>query len=260
MKNKKNKNLGLKIILVVLVLIGIGLTAYYIYDKNNPKKLVPPVKKIVDEKEKNNYKDKDDNKKDVNTYVNNLPSYRQQYNNQFIMGKLEIPNLNIDSLVTRASNNEFYLNNNLYNQYDGLGVPFFDYRNTDLANNKQINIYGHNTMNEQYYDRLPFINLEAYTNENIFKNYKDIYLSIDEKQIHYEVIAVKVITGRDNEHMKVVFYSNEDYLQHVSKLLQNTMYKENNLEITANDKIIVLQVCHYNPPNTYLLVIGKEVK
>ena len=60
--------------------------------------------------------------------------------------------------------------------------------------------------------------------------------------------------------MKVVFYSNEDYLQHVSKLLQNTMYKENNLEITANDKIIVLQVCHYNPPNTYLLVIGKEVK
>ena len=260
MKKKKNKNLGLKIILVVLVLIGIGLTAYYIYDKNNPKKLVPPVKKIVDEKEKNNYKDKDDNKKDVNNYVNNLPSYRQQYNNQFIMGKLEIPNLNIDSLVTRASNNEFYLNNNLYNQYDGLGVPFFDYRNTDLANNKQINIYGHNTMNENYYDRLPFINLEAYTDENIFKNYKDIYLSIDEKQIHYKVIAVKVITGRDNEHMKVVFYSNEDYLQHVSKLLQNTMYKENNLEITANDKIIVLQVCHYNPPNTYLLVIGKEVK
>lgn len=255
---KKNKYLI--IIIVILLIIGVGLVTFYVYDSNNPKKLIPSVKKLVEEKEKNNYKDKDDNKIDVTTYVNNLPSYRQQYNNEFIKGKLEIPNLNIDSLITRAANNEYYLSYNLYNQNDGLGVPFFDYRNTDLANNKQINIYGHNTMNEKYYDKLPFINLEAYTDENIFKNYKDMYLSIDEKQIHYEVVAVKVINNSDIEHMKIIFYNDEDYLNHVSKLLQNTMYKDSDLNITANDKLLVLQVCHYNPANTYLLVIGKEVK
>ena len=60
--------------------------------------------------------------------------------------------------------------------------------------------------------------------------------------------------------MKIIFRSDEDYIQHIRKLLQNTLYKESNLEITTEDRIIVLQVCHYNPPNTYLLIIGKEEK
>ena len=257
---KKNKNKIIKYLIIVFIIILIGLLGYYFYDKYNNTKMIPEVEKLVKEKKKNNYQDKNDNKKDIKNYVNNLPSYRQQYNNQFIMGRLEIPNLNIDSLVTRASNNEYYLNYNLYNQYDGLGAPFFDYRNTDLANAKQINIYGHNTRNEKYYSQLPFINLEAYTDENIFKNYKDIYLSIDEKQIHYQTVAIKIINDNQNEHMKVIFYSDEDYLNHINKLLQDTLYKEDNLEIGVNDKIIVLQVCHYNPPDTYLLVIGKETK
>ena len=253
------KNKTVKVLIIILIGALLGLLGYYMYDKTS-NKMVPSVKELIEEKKKNNYQDKDDNKKDVKEYINKLNEYRSAYGNSNIMGKLEIPNLNIDSLITRTSNNEYYLNYNLYNQYDGLGAPFFDYRNTDLANNRQINIYGHNTRNEKYFKDLPFINLEAYTDKNIFNNYKDIYLSIDEKQIHYEVIAVKIITNNDNEHTKVIFYSDDDYLNHVTKLLKNTLYKNNNISISKDDKLIVLQVCHYNPEGTYLLVIGKEVK
>jgi sortase B len=248
-----------KILIIILLGISLGLLGYYVYDKTTTK-TIPKVDNLIKEKKKINYKDKDNNKIDVKEYVNKLNDYRSQYGNSNIMGKLDIPNLGIESLIVRTSNNEYYLNYNLYNQYDGLGAPFFDYRNTDLANNRQINIYGHNTRNEKYFDQLPFINLEAYTDKNIFDNYKDIYLSIDEKQIHYEVIAIKIITNQDNEHMKVIFYSDEDYLNHVTKLLKNTLYKENNMTISKDDKLIVLQVCHYNPEGTYLLVIGKEKK
>jgi hypothetical protein len=38
------------------------------------------------------------------------------------------------------------------------------------------------------------------------------------------------------------------------------MHKRENIDISKDDNLIVLQVCHYNPPGTYLLVIGKEVK
>ena len=258
MKKSKLK----QIIIYILIIIGsmvLSFGGYLIY-RHFTAISIPSVDKLIKEKKKNNYKDKDDNKKDVEAYVNELPAYREQYGNPYIMGRLEIPNLNINALVTRTSNNAFYLNNNLYNVHDGLGVPFFDYRNTDLANNQQINIYGHNTKNEKFFDRLPFINLEAYVDENIFKNYKDIYLSIDEKLVHYKVIAIKIISNDNNEHMKVIFYNEEDFLQHVSKLLQNALYIESNLEIKGNDRLIVLQVCHYNPPDTYLLVIGKEME
>ena len=170
MKNKKVK----RIISYLLIIMGsciLSFGGYFLYQYFTRESKIPSVDKLVKEKKKKNYSDKDDNKKEVVNYVNELPAYREQYGNPYIMGRLEIPNLNINSLVTRAENNAFYLNNNLYNQHDGLGVPFFDYRHTDLANNQQINIYGHNTRNERFFDQLPFINLEAYVDENIFFKY-----------------------------------------------------------------------------------------
>lgn len=257
-KSKKNNNLYKWLIIVVVGLI-LAAGGYYYY-ANYVKNSIPSVDRLIKEKKAKNYSDKYDNQLDVNAYVNTLPQERINYNNNDIVARLQIPNIGIDSLVTRTTNNEYYLDYNLYRQYDALGAPFIDFRNTSLATEKQINIYGHNTTNENYYDQLPFINLEAYVDKGIFENYKDVYLSIDEKQIHYEVIAVKIVNDSDNEHMKVVFYGDDDYLFHVGKLLQNTLYKEENIEITTSDNLLVLQVCHYNPPGTYLLVICKEKK
>ena len=173
------------------------------------------------------------------------------------MARIDIPNMNINNYVTRASNNSYYLNYNLYNQYDQIGVPFFDYRNTDLNNDRQINIYAHNTQNEAIYDKLPFINLEKYTDEAIFNTNKDIYLYLDDKKVHYQVIAIKIITT-DIEHMKLIYKDDNDYLEHVNKLLANSLYRDTTETITKNDRLLVLQICHYNPMGSYLLTIAKE--
>lgn len=254
---KKNNPLKALLVFAIVFLIvfgGIALYNEYIERKN----LIPSVEELKEEKKNLNYQDKDNNL-DETPYVNQLPNYRQQYNNQDIKGKLEIPGLKIDTLVVRTTNNEYYLNYSLTRKYDTLGVPFFDYRNTDLNNNRQINIYGHNTQEKSIVQYLPMINLEAYLDKNIFDNYKDIYLSIDEQRLKYETVAIKIVTNKDNEHMKLLFYGDQDYLTHTTKLLSNTLYKEENLKITAQDKLIVLQICHYNPANSYLLVIGKKV-
>ncbi len=256
-KRKKNNILKSVIVFVcIFILVFTGITIYNEYIER--KNLIPSVEELKKEKKKNNYQDKD-NTIDKTPYVNELPNYRQQYNNADIKGRLEIPGLKIDTLVVRTTNNEYYLNYSLNRKYDTLGVPFFDYRNTDLSNNKQINIYGHNTQEKRLEEFLPMINLEAYLDKNIFDNYKDIYLSIDEKRIKYEAAAVKIVTNSDNEHMKLLFYGDQDYVNHANKLLSNTLYKNDDLKITAQDKLIVLQICHYNPANSYLLIIGKEV-
>lgn len=254
MKRKVIKYAIISISLIVLIICG-----YQVFKSFNHKTF-PNVEKLIEEKKKKNYSDKDDNKYKVEDYVNTLPESRREYNNDDIIGRIEIPNLNINTLVVRTSNNVYYLNNNLYKQKDDKGTVFFDYRNRDLVNDKQINLYGHNTEYEPYLDKLPFVNLEAYNDKNIFDNYKDIYLSLDEKQVHYQVIAVKIVNNSDNEHMKVIFYSDEDFLNHTKKLLTNTLYIEDNLKISKDDRLIVLQACHYNPRNSYILIIGKEVK
>lgn len=255
MKRKKNSKILIIIVGIILIITISGLLFIY-YKNTNKNKLTETV---VDQNNNNDINNNEKKETIDNSYTNPLPEYRNQYNNPYIMAKLEIPSLNINSLVTRYTDNSFYLENNIYNQRDGIGVPFFDYRDTDLRNAKQINIYGHNTTNPDIMNQLPFINLEKYLDESTFKNAKDVFLSIDEKKIEYKVIAVKVIEGSDNEHMKLIFHNNEDFLVHVSKLLQRTTYKDSMLEITSNDQLLVMQVCHYNPVNTYLLIICQKI-
>ena len=253
---RKKKNQLLQNILIVVLPIVLCLGGYFVYDNYIRRPGIPSVNKLIDEKKKNGFPN--ENNIDVENYVNPLPGLREQYGNYDIMGRLEIPNLNIDAAIVRTNNNEYYLNYGLNHQWDGLGVPFFDYRNQDLNNNRQINIYGHNTQRQEFYSQLPFTNLEAYVDEGIFNNYKDVYLSIDERQIKYEVVAIKILKDGSNEHMKVIFNNDADYLQHLSKMLSNSLYQSENASFTASDRILVLQVCHYDPIGSYILVFCKE--
>ena len=234
----------------IITLISIFLS--YNYYLNKEKEL--EVKTINEDKKEEK---KEQKEKYVEPYINELPEARQTYNNQNIMGRIEITNMNINNYVTRTSDNSYYLNYNLYNVYDQIGAPFFDYRNTNLNTDKQINIYGHNTQNNKILDKLPFTNLEQYTNQDVFNNNKDIYLYIDERKVHYEVIAIKIITD-DVEHMNIVFDDNKKFIEHAKKLLSNSLYIRDT-EITKKDRLLVLQICHYDPMGSYLLVIGKEV-
>ena len=254
MKKRKKNNLK-TILLMIFVPLIMFFGTIYVYDVFFDNG-ISSVEKLKKEKAKNNYSDKDEGK-DVSNYVNELPALRQQYGNNDIYGRLEISQLNINSIVMRSVNNDYYLNKNVYHQVDGLGLPFFDYRNQSLATNRQINIYGHNTQNTNVMDQLPFVNLAAYTDKNIFDNYKKVYLSIDEKQIEYEVIAVKIITDGNNEHMKLIFYNDNDFVNHAAKMINGSLYT-NNATVTKDDKLLVLQVCYYNPPGSYLIIICKE--
>ncbi len=257
---KKNK---IKFLIAFTLIISLTFTTYYIYTNNTPKETISPkVKEIIKKNKTNKNQNTNNDNKQIekkDTYINQLPNYRNQYNNQSIFGKLVIPELEINTLVTKTNNNSYYIDHDIYNNYSILGNPFFDYRNKFLSTDRQINIYGHNTQSEKYYDSLPFTNLEAYTDENIFNTVKNIYLEIDERQLIFQVIAVKIITNNDNEHMKLVFYSDEDFLNHSRKLLDNTLFNDNT-EITASDRLLVLQACHYNPKGSYLLIIAKEKK
>ena len=240
------------LIFLIPIITIISIFLSYNYYLNKEKEL--EVKTINENKKEEK---KEQKEKYVEPYINELPDARQIYNNQNIMGRIEIPNMNINNYVTRTSDNSYYLNYNLYNVYDQIGAPFFDYRNTNLNTDKQINIYGHNTQNNKILDKLPFTNLEQYTNQDVFNNNKDIYLYIDERKVHYEVIAIKIITD-DVEHMNIVFDDNKKFIEHAKKLLSNSLYIRDT-EITKKDRLLVLQICHYDPMGSYLLVIGKEV-
>ena len=59
--------------------------------------------------------------------------------------------------------------------------------------------------------------------------------------------------------MKLIFYSDEDFVNHAAKMINGSLYTSN-ATVTKDDKLLVLQVCYYNPPGSYLIIICKEKK
>lgn len=251
-----NKNTR-EFIVALFVLIASLFTFYAVVFIVNNKKVDNGVEKVkIIEKEKD--KETKEEKPYVEPYVNNLPTFRNNYQNNNIMGIIEIPGVINEALVAKANDNDYYLNRNLWNVWDGIGAPFFDYRNDDLNNDRQINIYGHNSQNTQILDRLPLAKLMNYSDPNFFNTYKDIYLYTDTQKIHYEVIGFKIIQKSNNYHMTIHFYDDRDFIDHTNNLLNGSLNRRD-ATITKDDRILVLQTCNYNPPDTLAIIICKTV-
>ena len=185
-----------------------------------------------------------------------INTLRSNYGNNDILAYVKIDSISLESVVLKTSDNDYYLNHDVYKNKSIYGVPFIDYRNKkDLSSEKQINIYGHNSRVEEFLDDLPFSNLRYITDENTFNNLSDIYLFTENDVLIYEPYIVKVITT-DYEYTRLKFVNDEVLHNHLNNLVSNTMYCKDECYIPDDKDIIILQTCFYNPRGSYLLLIG----
>lgn len=192
-------------------------------------------------------------------YVSKINEYREEYSNNDIVAELVIDDLGIDSLITKSTNNEYYLNHNLTGNDDVLGNPYIDFRNElPLGLERQINIYSHNSDYYSYQEQLPFYKLENYLDEEKFDNSKNVYLYTEEEILEYEVYALKIITT-DNEHTVLDSKSDARWDKHLEKLLTDTKYCKDDCKLDSTDKLLILQTCNFQPRDSYILIILKRV-
>lgn len=176
-----------------------------------------------------------------------LEYYKEYYSNNDIIGSLKIEGTNIDTLIVKGNDNDYYLNHSIEKKYDVIGSIYADYR-VDL-NSKQINIYGHNS---QVYDVI-FKELENYFDKSYYDQHKYIEIWDGKNTYLYEIFSIQIITT-DYEHMKV-FPS--DWEEHIKKL-SKSIY-ETGITADIEDDILVLQTCNYKPLNSYLIIISKKI-
>ena len=181
---------------------------------------------------------------------------KKQYNNNDIVGVIKIDSLDIDGLVLKSKDNIYYLNHDINKNKSIFGTLFVDYRNSnDLSNEKQINIYGHNSRNKDYKDELDFYNLNEIVNKKTFDELSDIYFYVENDVLIYKPIIVKVITT-DYEYTRLNLSDQQVLKKHLKNLTSNTMYCKDNCSISEESDIIILQTCYYDPTGSYLLLIG----
>lgn len=188
-----------------------------------------------------------------NGYLEKYKELRNYYDNENIIGRLLIVDLDIDTILTKTTNNKYYLTHNLYNKVSTLGNTFVDYR-TDLSS-KQINIYGHNSTK---YD-VPFKRLEKYLNYENYQNNKIVIIEGENGQSKYEIFSVNIVASDNEEHLNVDFDTDEEWLSHFTKLKQDSIY-DTGVSVNGEDNILVLQTCLFNSSKkSYLIINAKKI-
>lgn len=241
MKVKELKPQVKLILYIILAILMIGTGLYFQNSKS----------KNIKYSNENEVKRNEVNNQEV-PYENIFPSLRELYNNNDIKAELSIPSINLKELVLQTNDNDFYLEHDIYKNKNYNGAIFIDYRTSDIDTAKQLNIYGHNSLNSD----LPFKALEQYLQKDFFLNNLFIDLKTEKRAYSYKIFAVSAIDKSDNEHM-IISREKEEFLNHVALLRSKALYdtKEN---VSENAHILIIQTCLYEPER-FLLVMAKRI-
>lgn len=240
---KKKYRITLRILLTLLFLICSKKIIYHNLSNSNNIKTTP----IVDMNITNDIT----NKSEVISISSNvdLNYYKKYYKNQDIIARLEIPYL-FNILITKTTDNKYYLNHSIDKKIDIKGTEFMDYRVTPES--KKINIYGHNS---NTFD-LPFRKLENYLNNNFYNNNKYIILQHENGVRIYQIFSFKKV--KDNFIHMQVNLNYQNYKEHFEYLLKDTINKTQ-IEYNEKSSILTLQTCTYDNDNSYYILSAIEV-
>ena len=228
-------------ILLILIPFLLGVLLYY----NSPKTIEAEAKQIqIEEKvqEEPNYEE----------IINNLKS---TYNNQDIIGIVQIPNI-LEEIVLQTNNNDYYLKHDIYHNYNINGAAFLDYRN-NLRDSKKLLIYGHSDP----YGELPFVKITNFNNEKFLKDNPYIYLIDKDGKRQYEVFSSYIET-KDFDYVNLESFGGLTYKEHLEKLKKKSFVNKK-IELDDNSKVLILQTCSFdervNSKTKFQIVIAKEM-
>ena len=158
----------------------------------------------------------------------------------------------------------FYLNHNLNGEYDGIGVPYIDFR-TDFNTRKTI-IYAHSSPSGNG----PFQPLQNYHyNKGYYDAHPYIVVNYNGAQYTYQIFSVYVSVADSEEsegleYYHRMYYSDGGWEEAIQKYKNNSEY-DTGVSVSASDRILILQTCSMDP-NFYqryyrynLVIMGKLV-
>ena len=163
-------------------------------------------------------------------------------------GWITIPDTGIDYPVMHTPEDpEHYLRRDFYGNNASGGTPFLDGRNAAQVEGQNLILYGHNMM-----DGSMFKPLISYLEPNFRETHKDIFLEIDGRQYHYEVLAV-VETS-----VKSTLYTFTDLSDPAEESdFRAALLKETELEVVHQASgYLTLSTCNNGGGNSRVLVIA----
>lgn len=232
----KKKKTIVKIIMIICLSIMIysvyNIVMWYI-DNNRNEEIKEEIKVIIEEN---------------TTEENGIDFKTLKEKNPEIVAYLKVNGTKIDYVVTKGSDNKYYLKHNLYKKYNRAGWIFMDYHNKLDGNDKNIVIYGHNTLDGTMFGTLRnVVKKDWYENED---NHI-IKLELDGTTLTYQVFSTYSIKVEDY-YINTIFKDNDEFNKFVNTLKKRSVYNYD-VEVNGDDSILTLSTCTGNGKSRMVL-------
>ena len=258
---KKNTRKLLYVFFILLMVGSLAVLAYDYFKEPEIPEIYEPTPSEIEVKDSEKVSTVIDSKVISMAPDVNLAEERAKYNNPYIVGRIEIPDL-FNVLVAQSNDFKFYLDHDVSRKYDIRGTEFLDPRLTPTS--KQLNIYGHNSRDPKI--QVAFRKLEKLLDKTFFDNNQYIIFQHDGGKNIYKIMAIKEVKNvAGTEHMHIE-YTGSDFVRHVNTLISTTgnekVLNSRSVFFDENSEIIVLQTCSHstNFSDPLYIVTGVRIK
>jgi len=227
---------------VILILIFISLLLMFFYsgyriisyliDNYNNKNIQETImKKAIVIKEASN--------EENNEFVIDFDSLKEVNNDT--VAYVKVGGTNIDYVVVRGDDNQYYLNHNFNKEYNVSGWIYADYKNRFDEKDYNIILFGHNTLDGSMFGTLKNVLTDDYHRQF---NQNKIVLVTEMNTYYYQVFSTYEIIPEDY-YIKTDFSNEQEYSEFISVLKSRSNFNYQ-VEVSSEDKILTLSSCSAN--------------
>lgn len=262
-REKRRKSMVLLCSLVAVACFAyFGLYHYYIERTENTYEEWSELREKDSNKDISAFTPVTVNKTEANKDVPDiLEKYKTLYNkNKSLIGWIKIADTNIDYPVMQTSNNDYYLDHNLNQEYDKNGSIFMDKDCDVIKPSTNLIIYGHHMQSGKMFGELDKYSKESYYKEHPIIEFDTIY-----EEGKWEIMYVfrsKIYTTDEivfKYYQFIDVNSAEEFYSNMNEMSKLSLY-DTGVTAEYGDELLTLSTCDYMEEDGRFVVVAKKIK
>ncbi len=179
--------------------------------------------------------------------------------NKKLIGWLKIDDTNIDYPVMQTTDNSYYQNHNINQEYDKNGSIFLDKDCDVLKPSTNYILYGHHMKSGQMFGDLDKYSSEEYGSKHKYIEFDTIY----EKGL-YQVMYVFRSRVYSEEEIVFKYYqfidalSKQEFDSYMQEMSEMSLY-DTGITAEYGDQLLTLSTCDYQEKNGRFVVVAKRI-
>lgn len=189
-----------------------------------------------------------------------LDEYKNLLNkNKKLIGWVKIADTNIDYPVMQTSDNEYYLDHNLNQEYDKNGSIFMDKDCDVLKPSANFILYGHHMKSGQM-----FGDLDDYSKKEFYEKHPYIEFDTIYEKGTYQVMYVFRSRVYSEEEIVFKYYqfidanSEKEFDSYMQEMAAMSLY-DTGVTAKYGDQLLTLSTCDYQETNGRFVVVAKKI-